>query len=186
MPLDLLLCSNLVQQDLSRMNINSLSLLDKMVQVTPQVMRMLGGLLERVVTKDDSEWAAAMASLTISEKLKIMLSRRQHKENERDCGTIVQQIVSSLPPRGFKQYFIQTERTGERLTKETVTSEEQQKEGEEVDRNLSGETNGEERVRNQDQNPGQESFSGSLMWKRKFLMRKGTWKIRFCPGSSDG
>ena len=46
-PLDLLLRSNLVQQELSRMNMNSLSLLDKTVQVTPQVMRMLGGLLER-------------------------------------------------------------------------------------------------------------------------------------------
>ena len=45
-PLDLLLRSNLVQQELSRMNINSLSLLDKTVQVTPQVMRMLSGLLE--------------------------------------------------------------------------------------------------------------------------------------------
>ena len=33
-PLDLLLRSNLVQQDFSRMNINSLSLLDKTVQVT--------------------------------------------------------------------------------------------------------------------------------------------------------
>ena len=46
-PLVLLLRSNLVQQELSRMNINSLSFLDKTVQVTPQVMRMLGGLLER-------------------------------------------------------------------------------------------------------------------------------------------
>ena len=53
-PLDLLLRSNLVQQELSRMNINSLSLLDKTVQVTPQVMRMLGGLLEREVTRDSS------------------------------------------------------------------------------------------------------------------------------------
>ena len=88
-PLDLLLRSNLVQQELSRMNINSLSLLDKTVQVTPQVMQMLGGLLEREVTRDDPEWAAAVASLTVSEKVKIMPSRRQHKENERDCRTIV-------------------------------------------------------------------------------------------------
>ena len=50
-PLDLLLRSNLVQQELSRMNINSLSLLDKTVQVTPQMMRMLGGLLEREVNQ---------------------------------------------------------------------------------------------------------------------------------------
>ena len=59
--LDLLLRSNLVQQELYRMNINSLSLLDKTVQVTPQLMRMLGGLLEREVTRDYPEWAAAVA-----------------------------------------------------------------------------------------------------------------------------
>ena len=52
-PLDLLLRSNLVQQKLSHMNISSLSLLDKTVQVTPQVIRMLDGLLEREVTRDD-------------------------------------------------------------------------------------------------------------------------------------
>ena len=59
------------------------------MQVTPQVMRMLGELLEREVTRDDPEWAAAMASLTVSEKVKIKPSRRQHKENEKDCRTIV-------------------------------------------------------------------------------------------------
>ena len=53
--LDLLLRLNLVQQELSRMNINSLSLLDKTVQVTPQEIRMLGGLLEREVHRDDPE-----------------------------------------------------------------------------------------------------------------------------------
>ena len=61
-PLDLLLLSDLVQQELSRMNINSLSLLNKTAQVTPQVMRMLSGLLEREVNGDDDpKWAAAMA-----------------------------------------------------------------------------------------------------------------------------
>ena len=40
-------------------------------------MQMLGELLEREVTRDDPEWAAAMASLTVSEKVKVMLSRRQ-------------------------------------------------------------------------------------------------------------
>ena len=79
------------------MNINSLSLLDKRVQVTRQVMQMLGEFLEREVTGDDPEWAAAMASLTVSEKIKIKPSRRQHKENERDCRTIVQQLVSPIP-----------------------------------------------------------------------------------------
>ena len=63
------------------MNMNSFSLLDKTVQVTPQVMRMLGGLLQKEVTRDDPEWAAAMASPTVREKVKIMPSRRQHKKN---------------------------------------------------------------------------------------------------------
>ena len=56
--------------------------MDKTIQVTPQVMPMLGELLEREVTRDDPKWAAAMASLTVSEKIKIKPpSRRQHKEN---------------------------------------------------------------------------------------------------------
>ena len=58
---------------------------------------MLGGLLEREKTRDDPEWAAAMASLTVCEKLKFKPSRRQHKENEREVRAIVQQLVSSIP-----------------------------------------------------------------------------------------
>ena len=77
-PLGLLLRSNRVQQELSRIIINSLSLLDKTVQVTPQMMRRLGRLLERKITRDDNEWAVAIASLTVNEKKKIMPSRRQH------------------------------------------------------------------------------------------------------------
>ena len=101
LPLDLLLRSNLVQEELSRMNINSISLLNKTVQVTPQVMRMLGGLLEREVTRDGPDWAAAMASLTVRENVKTMPSRCQPKENEKDCRTVVQQLVSSIPQSDF-------------------------------------------------------------------------------------
>ena len=148
-PLDLLLRSDLVQQNLSRMNVNNLSLLDKTVQVTPQVMRRLGGLLEREVTRDDPKWAAAMASLIVSEKVKIMLSRRQHKETERDSRTIVQQLVSSIPQEVLTSTSYKRKEQGNDTQKKNVTFEEQQKEGEEVDRsmeqgNLSGETNGEE------------------------------------------
>ena len=53
--LDLLLRSNLVQQELSHMNINSLSSLHKTVQVKPEVMRMLGGYLEREEPRDVTE-----------------------------------------------------------------------------------------------------------------------------------
>ena len=38
-----------------------------------------------------------IASLTVSEKVKIMPSIRQPNHNERDCRTIVQQLVSSIP-----------------------------------------------------------------------------------------
>ena len=57
---------------------------------------MLGGLLEREVTGDDPDWAAAMASLTVSEKIRIKPSRRQHEEKEKDYRTVVQQLVSSI------------------------------------------------------------------------------------------
>ena len=164
-PLDLLLRSNLVRQELSRMNLNSLSLLDKTVQVTPQVMRMLGGLLEREVTRDDSEWAGAVASLTVSEKLKIMPSGRQHKENERDCRTIVQQLVSSIPHEVLTSTYYGRKEQGNDTHKKTVTFVDQDKEREKVERNqvqncLSGETNGEKSRRVHDQHPGQGNLSG--------------------------
>ena len=135
-PLDLLLRSNLVQQELSRMNINSLSILDKTVQVTPQVMRMLGGLLEREVSRDDAEWAAAMASLAVCEKVKIMQSRRQHKENDWDCKTIVQQLGSSIPQNVLTSTSYKRKEQGNDTQKKTVTFEDQDKEGEKVERNL--------------------------------------------------
>ena len=191
-PLDLLLRSNLVQQEFSRMNINSLSLLDKTVQVTPQVMRMLGVLLEREVTRDYPEWAAAVASLTVSEKVKIMPSRRQHKENERNCRTIVQQLVSSIPHEVLGSTSYRRKKQGNNTQKKkTVTFVDQDKEGEKVERNLvqdclSGETNGEKSRRVQDQHPGQESLSGESDVDEKILMRSRSRRIKFCPGSSDG
>ena len=98
-PSDQLLRSNLVQQELSRLNINSLSLLDKTVQVTSNVIRTLGGLMEREGTRDGPEWSAAMASLTVREKSRIKPSRRHHSENERYCRTVVQRLVFSIPQR---------------------------------------------------------------------------------------
>ena len=165
-PLDLLLRSNLVQQELSRMSINSLSLLDKTVQVTPQVMRMLGGLLEREVTRDDPEWAAAMTSLTVSEKVKIMPSRQQHKENERDGRTIVQQLVSSISHEVLTSLSFRRKKQGNDTQKKTVTFEDQDKEGEKVERNLG-----------QDVCPG-----------RRTVRKAGEFKINtrdkeVCPGS---
>ena len=147
------------------MNINSLSLLDKTVQVTPQVNRMLGGLLEREVARDDPEWTAAVASLTVSEKVKIMPSRRQHEENERDCRTIIQQLVSSIPHEVLTSTSYGRKEKGSSTRRKTVTFVDQDKEGEKVEQNLlqdclSGEMNNEKSQRAQDQHPGQESLSG--------------------------
>ena len=147
------------------MNISSLSLLDRTVQVTPQVMRMLGGLLEREMTRDDPEWTAAVASLTVSEKVKIMPSRRQHEENERDCRTIVQQLVSSIPHEILTSTSYGQKEQGSSKRKKTVTFVDQDKEGEKLEQNLlqdylSGETNDEKNQRAQDQRPEQESLSG--------------------------
>ena len=171
-PLDLLLRSNLVQQELSRMDINSLSLLDKTVQVTPQVMHLLGGLLEREVTRDDPEWAAAVASLTVSEKVKIMLSRRQHKENERDCRTIVQQLVSSIPHDVLTSTSYGRKEQGNNIQKKTVAFEDQDKEGEKVERNLvqdclSGESDVYEKVSDEKQDLENKVLSGEFKWMRR-------------------
>ena len=110
--------------------------MDKIVQVTPQVMRMLGGLLEREVTRDDPNWTAAMASLTVCEKLQIMPSRRQHRENEKDCRTIAQQLVSSIPQNNLTSTSYKRKELGHDKQKKTVTFEDQDKEGEKVERNL--------------------------------------------------
>ena len=183
MTLDLLLRSNLFQQELSRMNINSLSLQDKTVQVTPHVMRILGGLLEREVTRDDPEWAAAKASLTVSEKVKIMPSVRQHKDNEGDCRSIVQQLVSSIHQEVLVSTSFGRKEQGNDTRTKTVTFEDQDGEGEKVERELeqdclSGETNGKINWRVRDQHPGQGSMSGGseidekLPEKEKDLVNK--------------
>ena len=190
-PLDLLLRSNLVQQELFRMNINSLSLLDKTVQVTPQVMRMLGGLFEREVTRDDPEWTAAVASLTVREKVKIMPSRPQHEENERDCRTIVQHLVSSIPHEVLTSISYGRKEQGSNTRRKTVTFVDQDKEGVKVERNLvqdclSGETNNEESQRVQEQHPGQGSLSGESEMDEEVPDEKVLWGTKFCPGSSDG
>ena len=185
-PLDLLLRSNLVRQELSRMNINSLSLLDKTVQVTPQVMRMLGGLLEREVTRDDPEWTAAVASITVSEKVKVMPSRRQHEKNERDCRTIVQQLVSSIPHEILTSTSYGRKEKGSSTRRKTVTFVDQD-EGEKIEQNLlqdclSGEMNDGKSQRAQDQHPGQENLSGESEIDEKIPDKKQDLEIKVLSG----
>ena len=159
---DLLLRSNLVQQELSGMNISSLSLLDRTVQVTPQVVRMLGRFLVREVTRDDPEWAAAMVLLTVSEKVRIKTSRRQHQDNERDCRTVVQQLVSSIPRSVLVRTSFKEKRQEIRTEKKTVTFEEPDKEWIEVE----------------PEKPEQENLSGE-----SDVEESGHGLTKFCPGS---
>ena len=109
--------------------------------------------------------AAAVASLTVREKVKILPSRRQHVENERDCRTIVQQLVSSIPDEVLTSTSYGRKEQGSNTRRKTVTFVDQDKEDEKVERNLvedclSGETNDEKSQRVEDQKPGQRSLSG--------------------------
>ena len=117
------------------------------------------------MTRDDPEWTAAVASLTVREKVKIMPSRRQHEENERDCRTKVQQLVSSIPHEVLTSTSYGRKEQGSKTRRKTVTFVDQDKEGVKVKRNLvqdclSGETNNEKSQRAQEQHSGQGSLSG--------------------------
>ena len=120
-----------------------------------------------------------------------MPSRRQHEENERDCRTIVQQLVSSKPHEVLTSTSYGRKEQGSNTRRKTVTFVDQDKEGEKVERDLeqdclSGETNDEKSQRVQGQHPGQGSLSGESEIDKKFLMRNRTWGTKFYPGSSDG
>ena len=84
------------------------------------------------MTRDDPEWAADMASLTVREKVKIMPSRRQHKDNKRDCRTIVQQLVSSISREVLTSTSYKRKEQGNDTHKKNVTFKDQRKDGEQV------------------------------------------------------
>ena len=67
-PLDLLVRSNLVQQELTRLGINSMALLNKTVNVAPDVMGKLRDLLDREVDRHDRERMETMQRLTVTER----------------------------------------------------------------------------------------------------------------------
>ena len=84
-------------------------------------------------------------------------------------------------PRGLGEYFIGRKEQGNDTREKTVTFEDQDGEGEKVEReleqeNLSGETNGKINRRVRDQHPGQGSinFPGSLRWMKKSMTRNKT------------
>ena len=96
-PLDLLVLSNLVQQELTRLGINSITLLNKTVNVAPDVMGKLRDLLDREVDRNDREWMETMQRFTVTEKAEKRPVIIRGPDVEQDCRTIVNQLVTSMP-----------------------------------------------------------------------------------------
>ena len=96
-PLDLLVRSNLVQQELTRLGINSIALLNRTVNVAPDVMGKLRDLLDREVDRHDREWMETMQQLTVTEKTEKRPVIIRGRDVERDCRSIVNQLVTSMP-----------------------------------------------------------------------------------------
>ena len=95
-PLDLLVRSNLVQQELTRLGINSIALLNRTVNVAPDVMGKLCDLLDREVNRHDREWMETMQRLTVTEKTEKRPVIIRGPDVERDRRSIVNQLVTSM------------------------------------------------------------------------------------------
>ena len=96
-PLDLLVRSKLVQQEHTRLGINSITLLNRTVNVAPDVMGKLRDLLDREVDRHDREWMETMQRLTVTEKTRKRPVIIRGRDVERDCQSIVNQLVNSMP-----------------------------------------------------------------------------------------
>ena len=119
--------------------------------------------------------------------MKIIPSRRQHKENEMDCRTIVQQLMSSISQNVLTSTSCKRREQGNDTQRKTVTFEDQEKEREKIERNLeqdclSGKTNSEKIRRVQDQHPGQESLYGKSDVDEKVPDEKLDLEDKFLSG----
>ena len=57
-----------MQQELTRLGINSIALLNRTVKVAPDVMGKLCDLLDREVDRHDCEWMETIQRLTVTER----------------------------------------------------------------------------------------------------------------------
>ena len=92
-PFDLPVRSNLVQQELTRLGTNSMALLNR----APDVMGKLRDLLDREVDRHNREWMETMQRLTVNERTEKRPVYIRSRGVERDCRSIVNQLVSSMP-----------------------------------------------------------------------------------------
>ena len=72
-------------------------MLNKTVNAAPDVMQKLSDLLDREVEKQDYEWKETLRRLIVTEKTETRLVAIRNWENERDCRSIVNQLVNSMP-----------------------------------------------------------------------------------------
>ena len=119
-PLGQLVRSNLVQQELTRLGINSMALLNRTVNVAPDVMGKLRNLLDREVDRHDREWMETMQRLTVTERTEKRPVSIRSRGVERDCRSIVNQLVSSMP----KEVFLRTSFTEYGTLNQTQATEE--------------------------------------------------------------
>ena len=119
-PLDLLVRSNLVQQELTRLGINSIALLNRTVNRGPDVMGKLRDLLDREVDRHDREWMETIQRLNVTEREEKRPVSIRSRGVERDCRSIVNQLVSSMP----KAVLLRTSFTEHGTLNQTQATEE--------------------------------------------------------------
>ena len=118
--MDLLVRSNLVHQELTRLGINSMALLNRTVDVAPDVMGKLRDLLDREVDRNDRKWMETMQRLTVTERTEKRPVSICSRGVERDCRSIVNQLVSSMP----KEVLLRTSFTEYGILNQTQATEE--------------------------------------------------------------
>ena len=119
-PLDLLVRSNLVQQELTRLGIKSIAQLSRTVNVAPDVMLKLRDLLDREVERQAHEWMETMQRMTVTEKTEKRPVTIRSRGVEQDCRSIVSQLVNSMP----KDVLLRTSLTEHRTSTQVQANEE--------------------------------------------------------------
>ena len=95
-PLDLVVRSNLVQQEFTRLIINSIALLNRTVNVAPD-------LLDREVDRHDCERMETIQRLTVTERTEKRQVTFRSRDVERDCRSIVNQPKDVLLRTSFTE-----------------------------------------------------------------------------------
>ena len=88
--------------------------------MAPDVMGKLRDLLDREVDRHDREWMETMQRLTVTERTEKMPVSIRSRGVERDCRSIVNQLVSSMP----KEVLLRTSFTEYGTLNQTQATEE--------------------------------------------------------------